>query len=326
MAKTNAVQQTRQNVSVSASKAGRRPVEDHKALNEKLRADLTSAIAERQELIEALDLAEILAETPELYIADPAFRKAQRKIDRIMTRVTEANEGLMVSAVQPWLTQGFTGTENRQDLLTVAFSALFESFTTWDPSKGSAFSSWYLNFGFKKAMSHYVSGSLKGWPTRLIDNKSKIDGVIDYLEEKFPGEKPTNAQILTELEWPNSDANNRLLDIMRTTSVSLDGTSHTQTLVTAGNTTVNHADYYDHVSNETDHNTSHASSEEMRSLLANPELSPLEVFITIRRNGLDGYGNQNLASLANDTGIGRESIRRAAVKLDKKLETLLLTA
>ncbi len=310
MATENALKQRRQVVPVSATKAERHTV-DYDTENVRLHGILMEAVALQQEVIAALGIAEVLAENPGTYIADASYRKASLQIDSIVEAVTDLNQGMLTRALRPWMEAGFTGADHRQDLLTVGLTALYESFLSWDPSGGSKFSSWFLNYKFKESMATFVGRGLKGWPRRLVDTKSRIDGSTARLRTQL-GREPTVDEIVAELGW--SKGSSAVIDRLRRVTVSIDAnTSSEDDGVTIKDTLVA----------ETAVNLEAlADSGQMERLLGNPKLTPLEVFITIRRSGLDGFGAQNLANLANDTGLGRESLRRAAVKLDKKLESM----
>ncbi len=279
-----------------------------------MRGLFADAVAERDAIIERLGLAEALAANPAMWVADPDYRKAQTKIERVMREVLSHNEAVMIRGIRPWV-QGF-GRESREELATIAMTAMFESFVSWEPGAGSKFSTWYLTYGLKEALAHHVGGS-KGWPSTLVDRKTRIDRAERDLTESL-GRQPTASEIVDDLGW--SETSTALVDVMRRKTRSLDAPIR-------GTTGSAEAFEADVLADDTSIDfTALADTGKLDQLLSSPILSPLEVFITIRRSGIDGFGSQNLVKLANDTGIGRESLRRAAVKLDKKLESLATAA
>lgn len=317
MATDNALKQTRQVVPVSANKAERHTA-DYDRENTRLHGKLVEAIALREEVIAALGITEVLAENPNTYIADASYRKATAQIDSVVEAVTDLNQGMLTRALRPWMESGFTGADHRQDLLTVGLTALYESFLSWDPTGGSKFSSWFLNFKFKEAMATFVGSGLKGWPRRLVDSKSRIDATTALLTTQL-GRAPTTDEIVAELGW--SKGASAVIDVLQRVTVSIDAGSNGAVDDNTGQA------IKDTLAQESAVNLEAlADSGLLERLLGNAKLTPLEVFITIRRSGIDGFGTQNLANLANDTGIGRESLRRAAVKLDKKLESMAVAA
>ncbi len=281
-----------------------------------------AAVATRAEVIDALGIAETLAESPSTYVADHTYRQASSRIDSIVEQVTELNYGIVVKALTPWLpsSDGVTacgGGRFSGDLLTVAMTALYESFVSWDPEGDSKFASWFCNYKFKEAMNLFVGVGSNGWPRRLTDSKKRIDLAIADLELTLQ-RKPSNEEIVEELGWAPSAV--AVIEVLQRTDIRLD--KHIGSDNTPGETRALHEILSEDDVVDTDASSNGLAPAHVERLLGNPALSPLDVFITIRRSGLGGFSSQSLAALANDTGIGRESLRRNSIRLEAKLDEL----
>jgi RNA polymerase sigma factor (sigma-70 family) len=234
--------------------------------------------------------------------------RCERQMDRIEEDVVRRNRGLTVGTARRFAAG--RGTADGDDYIAVASAALWQAFREWTPSKGtlSTFAIPYMKGAVQrqvhKTEAHEISyGDWSAGP--------KIRAAVAAHERKH-GTSPSIAQIVA-MTGETATLVERVL-MNRPASLDApvgDGESKRGDIVTKDD-----VDMFDVAfgSDEDPFDVVRAAAE---------VLDDRELFVIIRRHGLDGGRTQSLNEIGQLIGTSREAVRRSEDKATGKIRTAL---
>jgi RNA polymerase sigma factor (sigma-70 family) len=234
--------------------------------------------------------------------------RCERQMARIEEDVVRRNRGLTVGTARRFAAG--RGTADGDDYVAVASAALWQAFREWTPSKGtlSTFAVPYMKGAVQrqvhKTEAHEISyGDWSAGP--------KIRAAV-AAHERTHGTSPSIAQIAEA----TGETTTLVERVMMNRPASLDapvgdGESKRGDIVTKDS-----GDVFD-VAFGTDEDPFEVVQE------ASAHLDDRELFVMLRRYGLDGGRTQSLNEIGQLLGTSREAIRRSEDKATVKLRNAL---
>ena len=248
----------------------------------------------------------------------PSDAQAVKKLTRVLEDIAEefisTNIGLATAVVQRWC----KNQANAEDLLQEGIVTLWEYFLTWDPTRAK-YSTWVMQSleGDIRRLDLKLTGGEK-YSDRLASG-GLLDA-IDHLKQVL-GRNPSNAEV-AERTGMTID---RVARMRRGKPVSLDDPIGTDGTTRADLIPDPYGDVKDALSNleiarhlhgsaRVNYNDLPGSEAErlwvMAVANATASLTPTELYVLIRSEGLDGWPSETRSEIGDMLGLGREVVRR----------------
>lgn len=246
---------------------------------------------------------------------DRLAHRLERRRDHIGSDFCAENKGLATVVARQFFATNSRA--NHDDYVGAALTGLWEAFKLWDP-KQSTFGNYSRLYIEGRVKRDVATMEAEGISYGDFSARQKVRQAEVVLKDKL-GRDPTTEEISKEseqtaslvdrvrkarpvsLDTPVGDGESRLGDLIPDDESDSDGTT----------------DFY----NEFD-----PHDPDFRRLLASAGLSAAELFVYVRRRGIDSASDQTLNEVGDMVGLGRETIRRHETRADGKVRELLTGA
>jgi RNA polymerase primary sigma factor len=242
------------------------------------------------------------ARVEELELSDPDLKRLTREMDEIAERVILTNMGLISLFVQRYAVRE----SDVADMVQEARLTIWQHFCRWDPDRMSlsAFVTQGLQHDVRK-----LQGRLQGRGSyRQILGRSQVLSCEAELAEKL-GRSPSDDEIAIELSMDPTRVHNLRRRDERYLSDPIGED------LTLGDTIFLESAHVSQADEDAEYGIWLAA---LRA--ATEHLEILDVYLLIRRDGLDGWPPEKFSQLAAHLGIGREVLRRREARARKSIK------
>lgn len=228
-------------------------------------------------------------------------RRLSRKLERVATEVVKSNKGLVVRTASRYFPKGsFTG--NAEDYISAARMGLWEAFKSWDVKQAS-FAHWAVRHmeGLVRRevrtmeMSEISYGDFSARP-KVRASQSRLRLSLER--------EPTFAEIAEDAYLSET----LVTRVLTPRPASLDASVRAEGRMSVG-------------ARLADVRAEQRLGELSITVesLGQAKLTPTELWVHVRNNGLDGAPAQPLAHIGARIGMGRQSVQRAAARARTKV-------
>lgn len=241
----------------------------------------------------------LLAEVTASDIEPRKARRIERRLERIAAEFVQLNGGLAGNSARTFT---HSGTQDGEDYLSSAMMGLWEAFLQWDPEQATfgTFSRVYIDGSVKRAVRSCEAPEISYGD---FTARPKIKQAAQVVKDAG-GDETDAAAVAAE-----AGLSEQMVErATRARPTSLDAPVGEDTTVG------------DSVADESSYGTEQAelSRSDIESALS--ELTPVELWVILRRDGIDGWPGQTYVNMVRELGLGRQSIQRAAYRAEAKIE------
>lgn len=224
------------------------------------------------------------------------LQRMKSDLDMITFQIMELNHGLVLSYVKK-----FTGgsSQNMDDFIAAGQVGLIQAINSYSPQGGSSFSRWAYQSIKREVLMAVRRTDFSTIGYADFERRPAILAAFHALELQDPDSRPEVEEVAAKAHVTVAQAS-RVLNPPRTSSLDvLVGDSETAPLIESipDDTPAVEDDVLQRL------NTANLAR------FAEQVLKPRELFVLVRRFGLDGEPTQTLASIGAELGLSRESVR-----------------
>lgn len=243
----------------------------------------------------------------DLEYAEWELKSAERELDMIDTEIIQANYGLVLNYVRK-----FTSTTNREDSRDfegAAVLGLMRAISSYDPDRGSKFSTWAYKPIQRECLKAVRDADYKHLNPGDFEKRPDILAAVKQLQNGNDEFVPAFEDV-SRLSGATIDTVKRVINTPRQESLSKpmndDGKSYLGDVIPDSDPNVE---------------DSVIAAQELSDLesFGLSSLDDRELFVISRRFGLDSEPPQRLSAIGNILGLSREAVRQVESKALSKL-------
>lgn len=264
----------------------------------------TRLFRERTELVHAIA---VLESSEDLSTKDLSqLRRLRSSLDMVTYELMEQNKGLVLSYARQF-TRG--SHQYQDDFISAGNTGLLKAINSFDPNNGARFAHWAYRSIQREILNevHRTDFSTIGYSD--FEKRPAVLKAKEALEEELDGQTPSVEDIADEAKVTVAQAT-RILNPPRNSSI--DGKS-------GDDETALVVESIPDRSASVESMAIRAMDSEALARIAKKSLRERELFVIVRRFGLDGEPAQTLASIGEMLSLSRESVRNVQANAMAKL-------
>jgi DNA-directed RNA polymerase sigma subunit (sigma70/sigma32) len=242
------------------------------------------------------------ARAEELDLSSPELRRLTREMDEIAEAFIISNVGLIGMFVKRYAVRE----DDVADMIQEGRYTIWDHFCKWDPERMSFAA--FVTQGLVHDVRE-LQGRLQGRGSyRQILGRSKVLSCAAELPEKL-GRSASDDEIAIELSMDSTRVHNLRRSDERSLSAPIGEN------LTLGDTIFLETSYVSQADEDAEYGIWLSALK-----AATEHLEILDVYLLIRRDGLDGWPAEKFSQLAAHLGIGREVLRRREARARKSIK------